>query len=140
MGWFRAAIASGLRHSAIHSVVFGALVTEYIRRLIDAKANLYYVDGAFREINKCYEGVIAEHCLMSVVKKVPCSTRTEFRKNDQGKRCLVGGIKKVETQGNPHCHRTYGCREFLSYYFRIHGKPKGVGYLRWFMELLIIPS
>src|SRR5687767_7295941 len=129
------AILSCARIGAIHSVVFGGFSSQSIAdRIQDAKAEFVITcDGAFRGAKNIPLKNVMDDALVRCpsIKKVIVLTRTRTAVS------MIKGrdvwwedeIKKVETQGNPHCPAEEMDAEdmlFILYTSGSTGKPKGV--------------
>jgi acetyl-CoA synthetase len=139
------AVLACARIGAVHSVVFGGFSARSIAdRIQDAQASLVVTcDGAFRG-NKIIplKSVIDDAMLgcPSVKKIIVCThTRTPVSMIKGRDVWWENEIKKVETQGNPHCPPEIMDAEdmlFILYTSGSTGKPKGVvhttaGYMIW---------
>jgi acetyl-CoA synthetase len=129
------AVLACARIGAIHSVVFGGFSAQSIAdRLQDAHAEFVVTcDGAFRGNKEIPLKSVIDDALVQCpfVKKVIVLTRTRTPVS------MIKGrdvwwedeIKKVETQGNPHCPAEEMDAEdmlFILYTSGSTGKPKGV--------------
>lgn len=133
------------RIGAIHSVIFGGFSAQAIAdRLDDAQAEFIITcDGAFRGNKDIPLKSVIDDALVGnhTIKRVIVCTRTRTPVS------MIKGrdvwwedeIKKVETNGNPHCPAEVMDAEdilFILYTSGSTGKPKGVvhttaGYMVW---------